>query len=128
MSEVVYKENIIISWIMWQFWEVPNFLIQVWKNYIMFALNYFSLPLLFKTLISPWRRNAWAFPKAFDFMEYLNVIISNIFSRIIGFFLRIALIITGAIFQIFVLLAGLVVILFWLLIPFIIICTCLILI
>ncbi len=57
------------------------------------------------------------------------MIIWNFFSKnetilnlswIIGFILRIALIITGAIFQIFVLVAGLAVILFWLLIPFII--------
>lgn len=121
MQEVVQKENIIVSWVLWQFWEMPSFLAQVWKNYILFAVNYFSLPLLFKTLISPWRRNAWRYPKAIDIQEYANVFISNIFSRIIGFILRLALIIVGAVFQIFVLAAGFLAILLWLLVPFIII-------
>ena len=119
--EIVQRENIIVSWIMWHFWQAPKFLFSVWKNYILFAANYFSLPLLLKTLFSPWRRNDWKYPKAFDVMEFLNVFLSNIFSRIIGFILRIVLIIAGVSLQIFVLIAGIAVIVFWLLIPFIII-------
>ena len=106
---------------MWHFWEIPKSLFDIWKNYITFATNYFSLSLLLSTLFSPWRRNAWRFPKIFDIQEYANVVISNVFSRIIGFILRIVLIITGAIFQVIVLIAGILVIIFWLLIPFIII-------
>lgn len=121
MQEIVKKENIIVEWVIWHFWEMPKFLVSVWNNYILFATNYFSLPLLLKTLISPWKRNAWRFPKGFDIQEYANVIVSNIFSRIIGVGMRIILIIAGAVFQIFVLIAGLLVILFWILIPFIII-------
>jgi hypothetical protein len=121
MQEVIKKENIIIEWLVWHFLEMPKFLFLVWKNYIMFAVNYFSLPLLLKTLISPWRRNAWIFPKVFDIQEYANVIVSNIFSRVIGFILRIILIIVGAIFQVLVLIIGILAILFWILIPFILI-------
>lgn len=121
MQGIVKKENIIVEWIVWHFWEMPKFLVLVWNNYITFAINYFSLPQLLKTLFSPWRRNAWKFPKTFDIQEYANVIVSNIFSRIIGFILRIALITAGAVFQIFVLIAGFIVLLLWILIPFIII-------
>lgn len=121
MKEVVQKENIIVAWVLWHFLEMPNFLIQVWKNYIAFATNYFSLTLLLKTIISPWRRNAWRYPKTFDIQEYANVFVSNIFSRLIGFLLRIVLIIVGAVFQVIVLIVGLIVILLWLLTPFIII-------
>lgn len=120
MIEIVKRENIIVEWVLWHFWEMPKFLVSVWNNYIMFAMNYFSLPLLLSTLFSPWRRNAWKFPKTFDLQEYANVIVSNIFSRIIGFILRFALIIIGSLFQVFVLIAGLLVVLFWILIPFII--------
>jgi hypothetical protein len=121
MQEIAKKENIIVEWFMWHFWEIPKSLFDIWKNYITFATNYFSLSLLLSTLFSPWRRNAWRFPKIFDIQEYANVVISNVFSRIIGFILRIVLIITGAIFQVIVLIAGILVIIFWLLIPFIII-------
>ncbi len=121
MKEIVKNENIIVDWIMWHFWEMPKFLVAIWNNYIMFAVNFFSLPQLLKTLFSPWRRNAWVFPKIFDIQEYANVFISNIFSRLIGFGMRIILIIAGAVFQIFILLAGIIIILLWILIPFIII-------
>lgn len=121
MQEVVKKENIVVEWILWHFWEMPSFLVIVWKNYIMFATNFFSLPLLLSTLFYPWRRSAWKYPKTIDIQEYMNVFLSNIFSRIIGFAMRIVLIITGAIFQILVLFIGLIAILSWILIPFIII-------
>ena len=117
--EIVQKENIIISWIMWHYFEMPQFLFKVWKNYIMFATNFFSLPLLLKTLLSPWRRNAWKYPKGLDIQEIFSVFISNVFSRLMGFGLRFILIIVGAIFQVFVALAGIIIILMWLLLPFI---------
>lgn len=119
--DIAQKDNIIILWIKWHFFQMPKFLLGVWKNYILFATNYFSLPLLLTTLFSPWRRNAWRLPKIFDIQEYANVFISNIFSRLIGFILRIVLIIIGVIFQIIVLLFGMIVILAWILIPFVII-------
>ena len=119
--EIAQKENIVVSWIMWHYLKMPKILAQIWKNYILFATNFFSLPLLFKTLLSPWRRNAWRYPKALDIQEYLNVFISNIFSRLMGFALRLILIVTGAIFQIFVAVAGIIAIVLWLFLPFIII-------
>lgn len=121
MAEVVKRENIFVKWVLWQFWEMPKFLISVWNNYIVFATNLFSLPQLLKTLFLPWRRNAWKYPKIFDVQEYANVFISNIFSCIIGVFMRIALLIAGAFFQVFVMVVGLLAIIFWLAVPFIII-------
>lgn len=121
MEEVVRKENVIIKWLLWHYFEMPKFLTSVWKNYILFATNYFSLTLLLKTFIDPWRRNLWKYPKGFDLGGIFSTFVSNVFSRILGSMLRIVLIITGALFQILVLVVGLLVILVWILIPFIII-------
>jgi hypothetical protein len=115
------RRNIFILWLSWQFYEVPKFLLEVWQNYILFALNYFSLPLLFKSLISPWRRYRWNYPKIFDVGEFFSTLISNIFSRFLGFLMRIVLICVGVLFQAFVILAGLVIFLLWILLPIIII-------
>jgi len=115
------KQNIFIVWLFWHFYEMPEFLLNVWKNYILFALNYFSLPLLLKSLFSPWRKYNWRYPKGFDIGEFFSTLISNIFSRIIGFVMRIVLIIIGIAFQIFVVFAGLIIFLLWIFIPFIII-------
>jgi hypothetical protein len=115
------KENIFVLWLYWHFYEMSKFLLGVWKNYILFALNYFSLSLLLKSLFAPWRKYRWNYPKGFDIGEFFTTLVSNIFSRLMGAIMRIILIIIGIPFQIFVIVAGLIIILLWMLIPFIII-------
>lgn len=119
--EALENKNIFVEWFLWQFFEVPKFLLGVWKNYILFALNYFSLPILLKSLFSPWRKYRWVYPKGFNIVEFFNTLISNAVSRILGAIMRIVLIVTGIIFQIFVIVAGLIIFLAWLLIPLFII-------
>lgn len=119
--EALENKNIFVEWFLWQFFEVPKFLLGVWKNYILFALNYFSLPILLKSLFSPWRKYRWVYPKGFNVVEFFNTLISNAVSRILGAIMRIVLIVTGIIFQIFVIVAGLIIFLAWLLIPLFII-------
>ena len=119
--ETVKRQNIFSLWFFWHFVEMPKFLLGVWKNYIIFALDYFSLPVLLKSLFAPWRKYRWNYPKWFKVGEFLSTLISNMFSRLIGALIRIVLIAIGILFQIFVIFAGLAVFLLWLLIPFIII-------
>jgi len=113
------KQNIFVAWLAWHFYEMPKFLLGVWKNYILFALNYFSLPVLLKSFFAPWRRYRWNYPKGFDVGEFLSTLISNVFSRFLGALMRIVLIIVGILFQVFAIFAGLIVFLLWVLIPFI---------
>jgi len=115
------KKNIFSLWFYWHFYEMPKFLLGVWKNYILFALNYFSLPILLKSFFAPWRRYKWNYPKSFDVGEFISTAISNGFSRFLGALIRIFLIIFGLVFQIFVIFAGLLIFLLWILLPFIII-------
>jgi hypothetical protein len=109
-----------VEWFLWHFYEMPRFLILVWKNYILFALNYFSLPVLLKSLFSPWRKYKWIYPKGFNIAEFFNTLISNTFSRVLGFFMRIILIFVGILFQIFVVFGGTIIFLLWLLVPILI--------
>ena len=94
------KENIISMWFTWHFYEMPRFLFSVWKNYIFFVTNFFSVPLLLATFLSPWRRYAWKYPRGFDIGQYYQVFISNFFSRIIGAIARLVLIVIGILAQI----------------------------
>lgn len=118
--EISERENILVTWFMWQFYEMPKFLFSVWRNYLFFGLDYFSIPLLLKTLFSPWRKYNWVYPKNFDVKEFFNTLISNIFSRVLGAMCRVVLIIVGVVAQIFIFAAGIIAIILWLLIPFII--------
>lgn len=117
--ENLKRQNVFTEWVLWHFVEVPKFLLSVWNNYILFALNYFSLPILLKSLFSPWRKYRWNYPRRFSIGEFFSTLISNSFSRFMGALTRIALIFVGILFQIFVIFVGLIVFLFWILLPFI---------
>src|SRR3989344_4778408 len=121
MEKSEKRENIVIMWLLWRFYEMPKFLFSVWRSYLLFGLNYFSIDLLLKTLFSPWRKYNWIYPRGFDIKEFFNTLVSNTFSRILGAMCRMVLIIIGALAQVFVFVVGIVVIILWLLIPFIII-------
>ena len=115
------SKNIFTEWLSWQFYEMPRFLFGVWKNYILFTANYFSILILLKSLFAPWRKYRWNYPKWFQVGEFLSTLISNAFSRLLGALVRIVLIVAGILFQISVIFIGLLVLLLWVLIPFIII-------
>lgn len=119
--ETNIRENIFTTWFLWQFYRMPKFLLQVWNNYFMFAVNYFSFTLLLKTFFSPWRKYRWRYPRGLDIGELFSTFISNIFSRILGAIMRTFLIIAGICSQAFVAVFGLVIFVAWLLLPLIII-------
>ena len=109
--------TIIFQYLSWHFFDVPKEIIKAWKNFLSFGLNYFSIPLLLKTLFSPWRKYTWVYPRGFDLGKYLEVVCSNLISRVLGLILRIFLIIIGLLVEIFIILFGFLVFLGWLILP-----------
>jgi len=113
----IIMPNIFLLYFSWHFVEASKNILTAWKNFLRFGLNYFSIPLLFKTLFSPWRKYIWAYPRGFYPGKYLEIFISNLISKIIGFILRIFLIIFGILSEIFIIFAGIVIFLGWLILP-----------
>ncbi|MDI6603177.1 MAG: hypothetical protein QME57_03635 [Patescibacteria group bacterium] len=111
------EQNIIIQYLFWQFLEVPKSILMGWRNFLKFGLNYFSIPLLLKTLFSPWHRYTWTYPRGFDIGKYFEVFISNLISRIFGAVLRVLLIIIGILAEIFIIFAGALIFIGWLIGP-----------
>ncbi len=117
MPNISLRTNIISLWISWYFKKMPSEISKGWKNLLAFNLEYFSIPLLFRTLFTPWRRTAWEYPRGFDIKIYLENFISNIFSRFLGALMRLFLILGGIISEILIFFLGAIIILSWLFLP-----------
>jgi len=119
--EITQKQNIFLQWLSWQFFDVPKNILIAWANFLKFNLNYFSIPLLLKTLFSPWRRYALSYGKGFDIGRYFETLFSNLLFRILGAVMRSFLIIIGLLVEIFIIFAGFMIFLGWLILPILLI-------
>ena len=83
------------------------------------VLVFFSVPILFKTLFAPWKRDVnTAVNSSLDII--VKVLVDNIISRLVGFFVRAITICVGLLITLLVFISGLVFLLLWLLLPVII--------
>lgn len=114
------KENIFIQYLQWHFFDSTKRLLTIWNNFLRFNLNYWSLPLLLKTLFSPWRRYQSSYGKGFDIGRFFEVFTFNTISRVMGFLMRAGLIVFGLLTEVVVVSAGLVILFAWLFLPLLI--------
>ncbi len=113
--------SIFLQALIWQFFDVPKAILKAWQNFLLFNLNYFSVPILLKTFFSHWRRYGSSYGKAFEIWKNIEVFVFNMMSRIIGAILRTIFIITGLLLEIFIILIGIIIFLGWLILPFLLI-------
>lgn len=109
--------------IFFQYWEWyylnrPKVVLKVWRNFLWFGNNFFSIPLLLRTLFSPWHRYYVSYGRGFDIKVWLEAFSSNLIFRTLGAVVRIIIIILGILFEIFVFIIGLIIFLGWLILPF----------
>jgi hypothetical protein len=108
---------IILQFLLWYFLEVPKKILKAWGNFLRFNLEYFSIPLLLRTLFSHWRRYQWSYPRGFDLPKYLEVFFSNLISRLLGIILRIVLIFICLLGEILILVSGAIIFIGWFALP-----------
>ncbi len=82
-------------------------------------LDYFSIPLLLKTLFAPWKRDILS-TQGLSLNDKFRIWIFNLLSRLIGAVVRLITIFFGLFLTAFLLVFGLVAIIFWLILPFLI--------
>ena len=117
MIESAWRNNIISAYLQWQFFDAPRNILKGWKNYLKFNLNYFSVPTLLKTLVSPWHRYKMSYGRRFDPGRYFEAFVFNMMSRVIGAIMRVFFIVLGILIEVFVFFAGLILFLGWIILP-----------
>ena len=111
--------QLVIIYFRWHFETAFRELYEFWRNLMWFGYHFFSIPLLLKTLTRPlYRIHESATPgtglNVELFFENLTV---NIIARVVGFFLRVFLIIIGMMYEICMIVIGPLLFIIWFLLP-----------
>ena len=114
---------VLLQYLKWHFFDAPKEFAKGWGNILSFGFNYVSVLLLIQTFFSPWRRITWSYGKGFHIGRFVNALLSNFISRILGAIMRSFLIVAGVCFELFLLIVGAFLFLLWLALPLLIILT-----
>lgn len=94
----------------------------IWRNYLEFFWNFFSVGRFLRTLFSPWKRDvSRVHERGFHPILLLKALLENIFTRCIGAIIKTVMICVGLIFEIITIPVGFGLLLFWLAAPLLII-------
>jgi len=112
-----------IALVFWRWYYGYAFknILTAWRNYIIFTLHYFSIPLLLRTLFAPWRRDITRKPHGLDFKKIFEYVMFNAISRGLGFLVRFFTIIFGIVFLVVVIVCGAVFFVIWIFLPLILV-------
>jgi hypothetical protein len=105
---------------MWHYGRSIRSYFSVWGNFFWFAYNFFSIPLLLRTLFSPFERLSEEYRKGLDLSALASTLLVNLIMRLVGAAVRGVIIIFGLGALCFVAAAGLLLLVAWILLPFIV--------
>ena len=91
-----------------------------WMNGLWFTAHFFSIFLLLKTLLSPWKRIHETYKGGLNLENILELIIVNTLMRLVGAFFRLIIIAIGLVSLVVVLIGGALFIIVWFFAPVVI--------
>ena len=109
------------NYFLWHYTRAFQNIWGIWMNFFWFTYNFFSLPILLKTLFLPWQRMGEEYKKGFDIKEFSETLVINSLMRVVGIFMRLAVILVGSIALLAVAFLGLGMFLLWALLPLVVI-------
>jgi hypothetical protein len=101
----------------WHYTRAITEWFHIWGNLLWFIVHFFSLPLMVRSWLAPWKRISEPHQSAWDIEEWASSFLINALSRLIGILLRTLLIIIGVITLIGLLIAGTLIALSWVIAP-----------
>ena len=117
----MYLGLIIQHYLLWHYTTALTSIWHVAGNLIWFVNHLFSLPQLTRSLVSPWKRITEGRGETLNLEDLAGYIIVNLISRIVGFIIRLTVILTGALIILLLAFATLISYAIWVLAPAVII-------
>lgn len=113
-----------MGFIFWHYGKGFQSLVRIWKNYLWFSLEFFSVQELFSTLFAPWHRDAAGkYWRGFSLSKSFELFVGNGLSRIVGAIVRTCVIFLGLSLYAAVFVGGIFAALLWGLFPIVLILT-----
>jgi hypothetical protein len=82
-------------YVSWHYTKALSDLIELYKNFIWFIWNMFSIKILLKTLFVPFEKLSIKSTKKFDIQDFFSALVTTLLMRIVGFVVRSFFIIIG---------------------------------
>lgn len=111
------RKPVILQFWSWYYTGAVKSLIRIWRDFIIFVREYYSIPLLLRTLFYPWRRDITKYGRGFSIKNFFETLSFNLISRGIGFFARSVAIVIGLFCLLGVIILGFIALIIWLVLP-----------
>ena len=109
-------------YLLWHYGRAFSDLKNIWKNFLVFLYNFFSIPTLIFSLFSPWQRMQEGYSKNdLSFEGTIGTMIVNTIMRLVGAVVRLLFIVVGVVSIILCLVLGVVIFCAWILLPLVIV-------
>jgi hypothetical protein len=107
----------LISYIAWHYSLGLKDLFGLIRNFLWFSGHIFSIPLLFRTLFSPWKRMNEAYPKGLNLSNIGEALLVNTLMRLVGALVRLSAIFIGVLFSVLITIVGATAVVLWMIFP-----------
>lgn len=106
-----------MDFLSWHYQYAVKYALKSWQAVIILIFDDFSIPLLLRTLLYPWKRDFSA-PADASLQAHLQAFAANLIARFVGGFIRFFTILTGLILILLIILIGLPLFIIFFLAPF----------
>ena len=109
------------DYLSWHYTRAYSDIFHIWRNLTYFIFHFFSIPILLRTLFSPWKRVvAERETRGFDLKDYLSTKLVNLIMSLVGAVMRLVLIAIGLVCTGVVVVGGLIFFVLWSILPLVV--------
>jgi hypothetical protein len=114
---VLHLIPFIISYLAWHYSLGLLDLMSLWRNFLWLSGHIFSIPLLLRTLFSPWKRMSEDYPKGLNLSNLGEALLVNTLMRLVGAVVRLFAVLAGFVFAGLIIVFGMATLVLWLAMP-----------